>query len=102
LDRPDKKGRVDILRVHLKEIKVESNLDVDTIDGMTPVFVGVELANLVNEAALLAVRHNKQKGGAAEFQEAVEHIIAGLEKKNWKLWAGELPLLPCSFECSSS
>ncbi len=82
VDRPDKKGRADILRVHMKEVKVESDLDVDTIAGMTPGFVGADLANLVNEAALLAVRHNKEKVGMAEFQEAVERIIAGLEKKN--------------------
>lgn len=82
VDRPDKKGRADILRVHLKEIKGENNLDVGTIAGMTPGFVGADLANLVNEATLLAVRHNKEKVGMAEFQEAVERIVAGLEKKN--------------------
>lgn len=82
VDRPDKKGREEILRVHLKGITVDSDVDVDTIAGMTPGFVGADLANLVNEAALLAVRHNKEKVGMLEFQEAVERIIAGLEKKN--------------------
>jgi cell division protease FtsH len=82
VDRPDKKGRADILRVHLKGIKVGSDLQVETIAGMTPGFVGADLANLVNEAALLAVRHNKETVGMSEFQEAVERIIAGLEKKN--------------------
>jgi cell division protease FtsH len=82
VDRPDKKGREDILMVHLKGITVEKDLDVGTIAGMTPGFVGADLANLVNEAALLAVRRNKAKVGMAEFQEAVERIIAGLEKKN--------------------
>ena len=82
VDRPDKKGRVEILKVHLKGITVGKDVDVETIAGMTPGFVGADLANLVNEAALLAVRRNKKKVGMAEFQEAVERIIAGLEKKN--------------------
>jgi cell division protease FtsH len=82
VDRPDKKGRMDILRVHLKDIKVDSDVDLDAIAGMTPGFVGADLANLVNEAALLAVRHKKETVEMAEFQEAVERIVAGLEKKN--------------------
>lgn len=82
VDRPDKKGRAEILDVHLKGITVAKDVDVDTIAGMTPGFVGADLANLVNEAALLAVRRGKEKVGMAEFQEAVERIIAGLEKKN--------------------
>jgi cell division protease FtsH len=82
VDRPDKKGRADILKVHLEGITVDKDLDVDTVAGMTPGFVGADLANLVNEAALLAVRHNRAKVGMAEFQDAVERLIAGLEKKN--------------------
>jgi len=82
VDRPDKKGRVEILKVHLKGVTVSRDVDVETIAGMTPGFVGADLANLVNEAALLAVRRNKKKVGMAEFQEAVERLIAGLEKKN--------------------
>jgi cell division protease FtsH len=82
VDRPDKKGRTDILRVHLKGITIDADIEVDSIAGMTPGFVGADLANLVNEAALLAVRHDKDKVGMSEFQEAVERIIAGLEKKN--------------------
>ena len=82
VDRPDKKGREDILKVHLRSIKVEENLDVETIAGMTPGMVGADLANLVNEAALLAVRRNKKAVGMAEFEEAVERVMAGLEKKN--------------------
>jgi len=82
VDRPDKKGRVEILKVHLKGITINRDVDVETIAGMTPGFVGADLANLVNEATLLAVRRNKKKVGMAEFQEAVERLIAGLEKKN--------------------
>jgi len=82
VDRPDKKGRADILKVHLKNIKPAADLDVEKLAGMTPGMVGADLANLVNEAALLSVRHDKTVVGMAEFEEAVERIIAGLEKKN--------------------
>ena len=82
VDRPDRKGRAEILKVHMKGVTVDKDVDVEAIAGMTPGFVGADLANLVNEAALLAVRHTKAKVGMAEFQEAVERLIAGLEKKN--------------------
>jgi cell division protease FtsH len=82
VDRPDKKGRADILRIHLKGITAGKDVEVDTVAGMTPGFVGADLANLVNEATLLAVRHNKDKVEMAEFDAAVERIVAGLEKKN--------------------
>jgi cell division protease FtsH len=82
VDRPDKKGREDILKVHLKDITVDKNLDVERLAGMTPGMVGADLANLVNEAALLAVRRNKEEVAMAEFEEAVERAVAGLEKKN--------------------
>lgn len=82
VDRPDKQGRVDILRVHVKEINMAVDVELEIIAGMTPGFTGADLANLVNEAALLAVRHNKDRVDMDEFQEAVERIVAGLEKKN--------------------
>jgi cell division protease FtsH len=82
VDRPDKKGREDILTVHLKNTTVDSDVDIASIAAMTPGFVGADLANLINEATLLAVRHNKEKVSMHEFQEAVERIMAGLEKKN--------------------
>jgi cell division protease FtsH len=82
VDRPDKKGRVDILKVHSKDITMGNDVDLAAVAGMTPGFAGADLANLANEAALLAVRHNKDKVGMAEFREAVERIVAGLEKKN--------------------
>jgi len=82
VDRPDKPGRKDILNVHLKKITAAKNLDVDTLAGMTPGMVGADLANLVNEAALLSVRRKKAEVGMAEFEEAVERVVAGLEKKN--------------------
>jgi cell division protease FtsH len=82
VDRPDKIGREAILKVHLKNIQYEENLDVEKIAAMTPGMVGADLANLVNEAALLAVRRSKDKVTMSEFEEAVERLVAGLEKKN--------------------
>ncbi|MCP9456532.1 MAG: ATP-dependent zinc metalloprotease FtsH [Nitrospira sp.] len=82
VDRPDKLGRLAILRVHAKQVALGDDADLDAIAGMTPGFSGADLANVVNEAALLSVRRGKDKVGFAELQEAVERVIAGLEKKN--------------------
>jgi cell division protease FtsH len=82
VDRPDKRGREAILRVHLKNIKYDENLDIEKLANMTPGMVGADLANIVNEAALLTVRRGKDRAAMPEFQEAVERVIAGLEKKN--------------------
>jgi cell division protease FtsH len=82
VDRPDKVGRADILKVHLKSVTAVKNLDVEKLAAMTPGMVGADLANLVNEATLLAVRRKKKKVTMAEFEEAVERVMAGLEKKN--------------------
>jgi cell division protease FtsH len=82
VDRPDKLGRADILRVHLKRITTADDIDVDRIAGMTSGMVGADLANLANEAALLSVRRNKEAVGMREFEEAIERVVAGLEKKN--------------------
>ncbi|MFH1080607.1 MAG: ATP-dependent zinc metalloprotease FtsH [Pseudomonadota bacterium] len=82
VDRPDKIGRKEILKVHMKKVKIAPDVDLELLANMTPGMVGADLANLINEAALLAVRHDKKEVGLAEFQEAVERIVAGLEKKN--------------------
>jgi len=82
VDRPDKQGRLEILKVHLRNIKADPDLKVEKIADMTPGMVGADLANLVNEAALLAVRRGRKTVGMADFEEAVERLIAGLEKKN--------------------
>lgn len=82
VDRPDKVGREAILKVHMKTIAVGPDVEVEKLAAMTPGMVGADLANLVNEAALLAVRRNKEQVGMAEFEEAVERLVAGLEKKN--------------------
>ncbi|HJR76531.1 MAG TPA: ATP-dependent zinc metalloprotease FtsH [Nitrospiraceae bacterium] len=82
VDRPDKAGRLAILKVHARHITLANEADLETIAAMTPGFVGADLANLLNEAALLAVRRDKDTVSLSELQEAVERVIAGLEKKN--------------------
>jgi len=82
VDRPDKSGRADILKIYLDKVETEGVIDAEKIAGMTAGMVGADLANLVNEAALLAVRRNKERLGMAEIEEAVERVVAGLEKKN--------------------
>ena len=82
VDRPDLKGREAILRVHAKKIKLAPDVDLKIIAARTPGFVGADLANVVNESALLAARRGKTSVGMAEFEEAIERVVAGLEKKN--------------------
>lgn len=82
VDRPDKKGRLDVLRVHAKKVALHPDADLEQIAAMTPGFSGADLANVINESALLAVRRGKDQVSIAELQEAVERVIAGLEKKN--------------------
>ncbi|WP_119422150.1 ATP-dependent zinc metalloprotease FtsH [Desertibaculum subflavum] len=82
VDRPDKTGRIQILDVHLKKVTLGPDIDREQIAAMTPGFTGADLANLVNEAALLATRHGRDAVTLADFTEAVERIVAGLEKKN--------------------
>lgn len=82
VDRPDIGGREDILKVHVKNVKMDEQVDLKQVASITPGFVGADLANLVNEAALLAARREKPAVGMQEFNEAVERVTAGLEKKN--------------------
>jgi len=82
VDAPDVNGRHDILKVHLKGKKVAKEVDLDVIARRTPGFVGADIANLVNEAALLAARRNKNQLGMAEFEEAIDRVIAGPERKS--------------------
>ena len=82
VDRPDKKGRIDILRVHTRRVKLASDVDLEKVAALTPGFTGADLANLVNEAALLATRRRADAITLADFNEAVERIVAGLEKRN--------------------
>jgi cell division protease FtsH len=82
VDRPDKKGRIEILNVHLKKVKLGPDVDPAKIAALTPGFSGAELANLVNEAALLATRRGAPEVALQDFNEGIERIVAGLEKKN--------------------
>ncbi|HML07802.1 MAG TPA: ATP-dependent zinc metalloprotease FtsH [Xanthobacteraceae bacterium] len=82
VDRPDKKGRVDILRVHLRKAKLASDVDPEKIAALTPGFTGADLANLVNEATLLATRRGAEAVTLDDFTNAVERMVAGLEKRN--------------------
>ena len=82
IDRPDVRGREAILRVHVRGVKLSAEVDLPRVAALTPGFVGADLANLVNEAALLSARRNKGSVGMAEFQDAIDRIVGGLEKKN--------------------
>lgn len=81
VDRPDKAGRADILRIYLARVKSTEEIDVESVAAMTSGMAGADLANLVNEAALLAVRSGKEGIDYGDLEEAVERIVAGLEKK---------------------
>ena len=89
VDRPDIAGREHILKVHVRTVALDDGIDLRQIAAMTTGFVGADLANLVNEAALLAARKGKSKIGASEFEEGVERVIAGPEKKQRVLLAEE-------------
>lgn len=82
VDRPDKTGRVQILEVHFRKVLLADDVDAGTIAALTPGFTGADLANLVNEAALLATRRDHRAVAMDDFAEAIERIVAGLEKKN--------------------
>ena len=82
LDRPDIRGRTEILRVHTKGKPLDKGVDVEGVARQSPGFSGADLANLVNEAAILSARRNKKVIGMSEFQEALERIIAGPERKS--------------------
>lgn len=81
VDKPDYEGRIEILNVHIKDVKLGKNVDLKEIAKMTAGLAGADLANIINEAALLAGRANKDEVEPSDFKEAVERQIAGLEKK---------------------
>ncbi|MGZ5239183.1 MAG: ATP-dependent zinc metalloprotease FtsH [Caldimonas sp.] len=89
VDRPDRKGRADVLRVHLKKVKLAVGIDPDAVAALTPGFAGADLANLVNEAALLATRRGADAVAMSDFTAAVERIVAGLERHQRVLGANE-------------
>jgi cell division protease FtsH len=81
VDKPDIKGREDILRIHVKGVKVSPDVDIKVVAARTAGFAGADLANLVNEAALLAARQDKTAVGMKDFDAAIDRLVAGLEKK---------------------
>src|SRR5690606_16126913 len=82
VDRPDRKGREAILRVHVRGVKLAEDVDLETLAKRTPGFAGADLANLVNEAALLAARRDADAVTMRDFSNAIDRVVAGLEKKN--------------------
>jgi cell division protease FtsH len=82
VDRPDLNGREAILRLHAQHVRLSPQVDLRTIAQRTPGFVGADLANVVNEAALLAARKDKEAVEMRDFEEAIDRVVAGLEKKN--------------------
>ncbi|SDY39332.1 cell division protease FtsH [Nitrosomonas halophila] len=82
VDRPDKKGREQILGVHIGKVTLDTDVDCEKIAALTPGFTGADLANLINEAALLATRRRAAAVSMDDFNNAIERIIAGLEKRN--------------------
>jgi len=85
VDRPDIRGRKAILAVHGKRVKLTDDVDLERIAAQTPGFVGADLANIINEAALLAARRRRESVGQKELQDAIERVIAGLEKRNRRM-----------------
>jgi cell division protease FtsH len=81
VDKPDVRGREEILRIHVKNVKIAANVDLKVVAARTAGFAGADLANLVNEAALFAARHDKTAVEMKDFDEAIDRVIAGLEKK---------------------
>lgn len=82
VDKPDKKGRIDILQVHVRQVTLNPELSLEAVAAITPGFTGADLANLVNEAAIVATRRHADSVTLADFTAAVERIVAGLEKRN--------------------
>jgi len=82
VDRPSLKGREDILKIHTRQVKLDSDVNLRTLAARTPGMVGSDLANIVNEAALLAARKNRMAVTMSDFEEAIDRVVAGLEKRN--------------------
>jgi cell division protease FtsH len=82
VDRPDRKGRVEILKVHMKKVQIDPGVDAEAVAALTPGFTGADLANLINEAALLATRRGANAVTMTDFNNAIERMVAGLEKRN--------------------
>lgn len=82
VDRPDKNGRIAILKVHVRKIRVGNDVDLEKVAALTPGFTGADIANLINEAAIAATRRNADEVSFIDFTAAIERIVAGIEKKS--------------------
>jgi len=82
VDRPDRRDRVEIIKVHTRKLRLAPDVDAETLAAATPGFTGADLANLANEAALLATRRKADSVALVDFNQAIERIVAGLEKRN--------------------
>jgi cell division protease FtsH len=98
VDRPNIKDREDILRIHTRSVKLSKDVDLKVLAARTPGFVGADLANMANEAALLAARKNKTEVDMTDFEAAVDRIVAGLEKKRRVMNLKEKEIVACH-EC---
>lgn len=92
---PDKNGRLEILKIHAKKVKVSGEVDLSVIARHTPGFVGSDLANIINEAAIIASRHNKEAVELPELEEATERIMAGPERKSRIISDKEKEIIAC-------
>ena len=90
-DRPDKVGRAAILRVHVRKVQLDPNLDIEAIAALTTGFSGADLSNLVNEAAILAARRDKKAIGLTELEESIDRVIAGPERRSRVILEGDVP-----------
>jgi len=95
VDRPDLVGREEILKVHVKNVKLDPAVDLNSIARQTPGFSGADLANLTNEAALLAARRNKKSVTRSEMEEAIERVMAGPERKSRVISPYEKKIVAC-------
>jgi cell division protease FtsH len=93
VDRPDINGREAILKIHSRNVLLGQEVDLRGIAGRTPGFVGADLANIINEAALLAARNNKEMVEVEDFDEAIDRVVAGLQKKNRVMNAQEKEII---------
>ena len=82
IDKPDMSGREQIFNVHMKPLKLAADIDAKKLSAQTPGFAGAEIANVCNEAALIAARKGKEAVDMIDFQDAIDRVIGGLEKKN--------------------
>lgn len=89
VDKPDLKDRIEILKIHVKKLKLGNDIDLDVVAQRTPGFVGADLANIANEAAILAARHGHKQVLMSDFEAAIDRVMAGPEKKNRVLGKAE-------------